>query len=245
MNEVRGVKSIIEYESCALKDLLSIPLSGKNKRPRIFILRVDSWDNRLHVWLRIVGSKSQVREVLRRISGTSNTYYTIIGNTCGGTIVYVTMPAKGCNKRIFCPLATPSPRMYPISTIIENGRMKSLVIAAYKKDLEILSKHGFRLRIIDYSENSELALTERQEQILLKAFLNGYYSYPRRIDLKAIAEKVNLSLSTVAELLRKAEIKLVKRYLLEELFIAYDSNSMGLTSQQPKGRELSKKHGSS
>ena len=52
-------------------------------------------------------------------------------------------------------------------------------------------------------------LTEKQKIAVESAISNGYYEYPRRIDVLRLAKKSNLSFSTFQEHLRKAENKLI------------------------------------
>ncbi|NOZ59388.1 MAG: hypothetical protein GXO66_07440, partial [Euryarchaeota archaeon] len=53
-------------------------------------------------------------------------------------------------------------------------------------------------------------LTRRQKQILKKAIQYGYYSYPRRITLTKLAEKLGVSKSYLSETLQIIESKLIR-----------------------------------
>ncbi|MGD6809591.1 MAG: helix-turn-helix domain-containing protein [Candidatus Bathyarchaeia archaeon] len=55
-------------------------------------------------------------------------------------------------------------------------------------------------------------LTEKQREVLLAAFKNGYYDIPRKINIKQLSKKLGVSGSTLEEHLRKAE-----RHLLVSL----------------------------
>lgn len=236
----KGVKAIVDFNSCSLQSLLSLTRnSGGKSDLRIHILRVRREKDRLHAWIRINGQKSIRKELLRRVGKTPESYYTIIGESYAGTIVYLTVPARHCRRASSCPLATPSPKIVPVSTIIYNGEMKALIVAPSKKSLEKLEKNGFHLELIIDDQEQLNSLTDRQEEILMKAFLIGYYSYPRSADLKDLSRVTGLSVSTVAELIRKAEIKLIKRFLLEELLIAHingngDGGGDGLKNKRAK-----------
>ena len=52
-------------------------------------------------------------------------------------------------------------------------------------------------------------LTNKQRKILLSAYNLGYYDIPRRTDSRELAKKLNLARSTMAEHLRKAELRLI------------------------------------
>jgi|SRR3989338_5361393 len=55
-------------------------------------------------------------------------------------------------------------------------------------------------------------MTSYQEQALTLAQNNGYYEFPRKIELKMLAKMMNISLSTYREHLRKAEKAVLKNF---------------------------------
>jgi len=55
--------------------------------------------------------------------------------------------------------------------------------------------------------------TEKQKQAITLAYKNGYYYYPRQIEIKRLAEMAGLSPSTFQEHLHKAEQKLIPFFL--------------------------------
>ena len=56
-------------------------------------------------------------------------------------------------------------------------------------------------------------LSERQHEAFQLAVRQGYYKYPRKIELQQLAKLMNVSVSTYQEHLRRAEEKLVPSYL--------------------------------
>ena len=61
-------------------------------------------------------------------------------------------------------------------------------------------------------ESSMLAsLTKRQKEIILTAVAQGYFEFPRRISLTGLGELLGIRPSTVSEILRSAERRLVAR----------------------------------
>ena len=52
-------------------------------------------------------------------------------------------------------------------------------------------------------------LTKKQDKAVYSAINEGYYEYPRKIDVKNLASKAGVSFSTFQEHLRKAENKLI------------------------------------
>ena len=60
-----------------------------------------------------------------------------------------------------------------------------------------------------YFPNIMPKLSPNQKDAIELAYENGYYSYPRKVDLRKLSKKAKLSLSTFQEHLRKAELKLL------------------------------------
>lgn len=56
-------------------------------------------------------------------------------------------------------------------------------------------------------------LTDRQSEALSKAFEGGYYQMPRRQNLRALAKEMGTSATALSEMLRRAEARLVERYV--------------------------------
>ncbi|MCI2414987.1 MAG: helix-turn-helix domain-containing protein [Candidatus Aramenus sp.] len=65
---------------------------------------------------------------------------------------------------------------------------------------------------------SQDVLTARQEQILKIAFEAGFFDYPRKIKIQELAEKLNMSVSNLSEILRRAEKNVISNYLGEKDF---------------------------
>jgi predicted DNA binding protein len=71
-------------------------------------------------------------------------------------------------------------------------------------DVRLLSKH---------ETDSGTLLTLRQESVLKRAFELGYYDYPSRINARELSEILKIAPSTLSEILRRSEHKLVNLYL--------------------------------
>lgn len=61
-------------------------------------------------------------------------------------------------------------------------------------------------------EDSDL-LTSRQEQILSFAYEMGYFDFPKRAGLKEVASQTGIKTSTLAEILRRGQKKILGEYL--------------------------------
>jgi predicted DNA binding protein len=59
----------------------------------------------------------------------------------------------------------------------------------------------------------EEPLTVRQEQVLVAALESGYFDYPRKVRLSELAKRLNISPSTLDEVLRRAERNVLLKYI--------------------------------
>ena len=60
------------------------------------------------------------------------------------------------------------------------------------------------------------SLTERQDKITQVAFERGYFDYPKRISLRDLARMFDVSPSTLSEILRKGQRKIVLDYFKKQ-----------------------------
>jgi len=60
----------------------------------------------------------------------------------------------------------------------------------------------------------QVALTARQEQVLGTALAQGYFEFPRKISLTNLSELVGVRPSTLSEILRSAERRVLENAVL-------------------------------
>lgn len=83
---------------------------------------------------------------------------------------------------------------------------------AFRDALEV-SDRRFELRsVVEAVERGDY-LTDRQQEVLERAFRAGYYEVPRDCTLAAVAADLGVDTSTASEVLRRAEARLVERHL--------------------------------
>lgn len=73
-----------------------------------------------------------------------------------------------------------------------------------------------RLRVREYHGGprfQENRLTRRQEEVISLAVALGYYEVPRKVDLRGLANKLDLSLGATSELVRRGEAMIVSSYI--------------------------------
>ena len=76
------------------------------------------------------------------------------------------------------------------------------------KDAEIISIKQTKLKDIYFPKLSP-DFTQHQRDALEIARENGYYNFPKKIDLNKLAKKAGLSKSTFREHLKRAEAKVL------------------------------------
>lgn len=69
------------------------------------------------------------------------------------------------------------------------------------------------LKVVKAKSND--VITSRQEQIIKIALEAGFFDFPRKISLSQLAEKLNISSSTLAEIIRRAEKNIIEAYFKE------------------------------
>ena len=71
----------------------------------------------------------------------------------------------------------------------------------------------YHLRLLKELQESEL-LTHRQREILSMAYESGYFDFPKKTGLKGLAQRTGVKESTLAEILRRAQKKVLRDYLV-------------------------------
>ncbi|MBI3022153.1 MAG: helix-turn-helix domain-containing protein [Thaumarchaeota archaeon] len=97
----------------------------------------------------------------------------------------------------------------------KEGRWKILVRDSdtLKTLLTKLERQKVSVKIADVSNVSQDdELTARQREVLSKAISLGFYEFPRKIDLTSLSKTVNIKPSTLSEILRNAERKILAHY---------------------------------
>ncbi|MBC7108715.1 MAG: helix-turn-helix domain-containing protein [Methanomassiliicoccales archaeon] len=106
------------------------------------------------------------------------------------------------------------------STSTKDGRLEWSLLLTEKEPLQKLMKNlekaGAEPKLIKITEISDKdALTARQEQITRMAFEKGYFDFPRKISLKQLAKSLGVSTSTLSEILRKGQKRILAKYFRE------------------------------
>lgn len=84
----------------------------------------------------------------------------------------------------------------------------------FRQVLSRLSKEGIEARIEDVAPLERKAtLTGRQKEIMATAVAQGYFEFPRKISLTGLSELVGVKPSTLSEILRSAERRIMANAL--------------------------------
>ena len=79
--------------------------------------------------------------------------------------------------------------------------------------LQSLHENGVVYKIGEIAKMSPTrALTPKQERVMKSALELGYYDYPKRISTEELSKAVGVSSSTVSEILRRAERRIISGY---------------------------------
>ncbi len=75
---------------------------------------------------------------------------------------------------------------------------------------------GIRASVVEMSEmERKEPLTQRQSEILAKAISMGYFEFPRKFSLTELSRRLGIRPSTLSQLLRAAESKVMAGYMSE------------------------------
>jgi predicted DNA binding protein len=104
-----------------------------------------------------------------------------------------------------------------ISSQVTNyaGRREWRLVARSRQDLQCLlrdlDKHNVKPTLKSLTNLKEDGrLTQRQELIIKTAFERGYYDFPKKINVKRLAEIFEVSTATLSEIIRHGQKKIIE-----------------------------------
>jgi predicted DNA binding protein len=104
-----------------------------------------------------------------------------------------------------------SPEKFTISMMGERKDLSDF-IEMMRKNAGTISRMTFRRAAYQKADLLEV-LTEKQREVMLAAFQNGYYDYPKKISSRDLCKKVNISKPTLLHHMRKAEGRIFKEIM--------------------------------
>ena len=103
----------------------------------------------------------------------------------------------------------------------DDGKVEWTLVLSEKQVLkeifDHLKKKSVDAELIKLTKiDDKESLTERQDKITQVAFERGYFDYPKRISLRELARMFDVSPSTLSEILRKGQRKIVLDYFKKQ-----------------------------
>lgn len=195
-------------ESCAVKCFEKLPAKVK-------ILDSKPYEKEGVKSLFEIRSNACLDSVINEIRKNPAIYEKDIDKTSNGA-VKATFAVKQC---------------FPARSIIEAGFF--ITSAAVKKDrmewrligkreaLKVLSRRledqGFDFKIKKVGRvDSDVILTPKEEEIVKEAFARGYFDTPKKVGVRGLAKDFGISISTLSEILRKGQKKILVSYFEKE-----------------------------
>jgi len=103
----------------------------------------------------------------------------------------------------------------------DQGKVEWTIILSEKSVLKDIFDHlkskSVEVDLVKLTKiDDKETLTERQDKITQVAFDRGYFDYPKRISLRELARMFDVSPSTLSEILRKGQRKIVMDYFKKQ-----------------------------
>jgi predicted DNA binding protein len=177
-----------------------------------------SRDGGIQQLVEISAQPETLEQIVESIRGDENVRDTHVVKTKRGRILGVVATNDSTMCRIIadvncfcltCPLATPRKSDGAVDWVLALTAHNSL-----RKLIRELKAHGITPEIVRVTNISDgEKLTPRQRNIIESAFASGFYEYPRRTGLQNLSKKLGVSSSTLGEMMRRAERKIIASYL--------------------------------
>lgn len=121
-------------------------------------------------------------------------------------------------SKCFLASVTVSSKKHAQWTVLGSDEsFKELVGALERREIP------FEVKLRKELEDTDL-LTTRQEQILSIAFERGYFEFPKKVGLKGLAAETGIRASTLDEILRRGQRKILGEYLARRSLLHRDVN---------------------
>ncbi len=192
------------------------PTDGEPVHLAARILRVYDRLSEREAWIRVSSTNNAIEVFEQVMKRTRGLRYQLIHSAYQSRIYRIMYHPKEC-RNTQCPFINPPPgSMVKTMVVIPHGAIVEYIISKTTL-LNELKKTGCTILLAHPIEEMDYMLTIKQEQVLVNAYLRGFYSYPRKIKLTELSRQLGISPSTLLELLRRAEAKIVEAFIRHEL----------------------------
>lgn len=129
--------------------------------------------------------------------------------------------AVATNACVACCSMVGSEAFLVDSNMNKDGKIVWRLLAIDKEAIRViiadLENHRYHVELMKLtSVDVDELMTSRQEDILQIAFERGYFDYPKKISLRDLAAMFDISISTLSEMLRKGQRKIMEEYFAED-----------------------------
>ncbi len=89
---------------------------------------------------------------------------------------------------------------------------------AFQKIMSSMQQAEIRVKVLKMGKFEPKAgvLTEKQERIFWLALKGGFFDYPRKVDTVELSAKLDISPSTLSEIMRRGMRRLLESYFKSE-----------------------------
>ena len=166
-------------------------------------------------WIRLCGDPVCIENFILNCKMKRGVRVTSVYGGRSNRFVRILFTGSKCNLDS-CPHNIPVRGVLIDSVIVSRSFVLVKAIAVRRGCLKKLEDYGFKIVLSRKASNTDYMLTPRQEEVLVKAFMLGYYDYPRKMRLDELARALGISVSTLAEHMRRAEKKLIEAFMKHE-----------------------------
>lgn len=165
----------------------------------------------------IAGPQEVMDEVLKDIRKNPLVSNVDTTTTERGKVVGAVTTAR-CD---ICRILTDSDCFLISAETKNSGKVEWTLVLSDKEVLkgifDRLKAKGVAVELVKLTKiDDKESLTERQDKITHVAFERGYFDYPKRISLRELARMFDVSPSTLSEILRKGQRKIVLDYFRKQ-----------------------------
>lgn len=172
----------------------------------------DLGDGVLQSLVEIEATEADGVALVEYLEGNSNIANVEAVMSPGGRVL-ATIQVKDCQA---CHTLAESECFLTDATAMEDGGLVWHILAPERATVEGLLNAldgGPRAELLSiHSAKAKAVLTDRQEKVISLAYNLGYFEFPKQISLTGLAEKLGVAKSTLSEILRTGEAKVLHAY---------------------------------
>ncbi|MEM1873013.1 MAG: helix-turn-helix domain-containing protein [Acidilobaceae archaeon] len=179
------------------------------------VLRIRDGDQHLEAWLRVSFDDWSLFDHFERSLFKRKVKSTVVYRGKNNVVLWARYAlSTSCRS---CLLVSPPSRcmlkttlVTPVGVIHEILHMNSSIAHNGRKDTMVLISGSIR-------EMMNYMLTPREQEVIYTAYSKGYYESPRETTLQELARELKISVSTLNEVLRSGERKIIEAFIKHDM----------------------------